>query len=295
MIPAAFDYLAPTSLDEALAALAEGGDELKILAGGQSLIPLLKLRLAAPATLMDLGRVPGLTDLQCTSSGLTIGAMVTHDRVMSDSALRSNWPILTDAGADLADPLIRARGTFGGSLVHGDPAGDWPAVALALDAVLHLRSSRGSRQVAAGDFFTFLFTTDIAEDEILTHVTLPVPTAGTVSAYVKIAHPASGYAVAAAGVRLDLDPDGTCGRARIGLTGVSTTPVRSAGAEAALEGRVLDAAALRDAAAHAADGIDVTGDTYAPSSYRSHLIGVVVRRAADKALARSASNRRDPS
>lgn len=209
MIPASFDYLAPSSLDEALAALAEGGDDLKIMAGGQSLIPLLKLRLASPATLMDLGRIPGLADLQSTPSALTIGAMVTHDRVMSDPALIRSWPILADAGEDLADPLIRACGTFGGSLVHGDPAGDWPAVALALDAVLHLRSRHGSREVAASDFFTFLFTTDVAEDEILTHVTLPLPVDGTVSAYVKIANPASGYAVAAAGVRLDLDPDGT--------------------------------------------------------------------------------------
>lgn len=286
MIPASFDYLAPTSLDEALAALSDGGDDLKIMAGGQSLIPLLKLRLASPAVLLDLGRVPGLADVESTPSGLTIGAMVTHDRVMSDTTLTRSWPILADAGEDLADPLIRARGTFGGSLVHGDPAGDWPAVALALDAVLHLRSRRGSRDVAADEFFTFLFTTDVAEDEILTHVSLPAPTDGTVSAYVKIANPASGYAVAAAGVRLDLDPDGSCRRARIGLTGVSTTPVRSTGAEAALEGRVLDVATLGDAAAHAADGIDVGGDSYAPSSYRTHLIGVVVRRATEKALAR---------
>lgn len=285
MIPAAFDYTAPHTLDEALATLADGG-ETKIMAGGQSLIPLLKLRLAAPAVVVDLLRLDSLRTVEDTPTAVKIGAMVTHNQILDEPKVARIGAIFHDAGEDLADPLIRNRGTFGGSLAHADPAGDWPAVALAVDGVVHAQSLRGVREIAIKDFFTYVFTSDLADDEILTHITLFKPPPGTVSAYVKIPHPASGYAVAAAGVSLTLGADGTCRTVRVALTGVSTMPVRSPGAEAALEGRVIDADAIAAAVEHAADGIAVMGDNYAPVDYRRNLIGVVTRRAVERALTR---------
>lgn len=286
MIPSTFAYTAPENLDAALAILAANDDDTKIMAGGQSLIPLLKLRLTSPAVVMDISRLDHLRDIEETPSAFKVGALVTHERLITDDTITRAWPIIKDAGEDLADPLVRNRGTFGGSLAHADPAGDWPAVALATDVVLHVRSLRGAREIPIKDFFTYLFTADIADDEILTHVTLPKPVPGTVTAYVKIAHPASGYAVAAAGVSLTVDAGGTCRNARVALTGVATTPLRSSGAERALEGRVIDADALRFAVDHAADGIDVMGDVYAPIDYRRHLIGVVTGRAIQRAVGR---------
>jgi carbon-monoxide dehydrogenase medium subunit len=285
VIPSTFAYAAPDTLNDALSILA-ADDDTKVMAGGQSLIPLLKLRLASPAVVMDISRLDDLRAIEETPSAFRIGAVVTHDRVVNDNAITRNWSIFEDAGEDLADPLVRNRGTFGGSLAHADPAGDWPAVALATDAVVHVQSLRAGREIPVKDFFTYLFTADIADDEILTHVDLAKPVPGTVSAYVKIAHPASGYAVAAAGVSLTVDADGTCRAARVALTGVATTPLRSAGAERELEGHVLEADAIGRAIEHAADGIDVMGDIYAPVEYRRHLIGVVTGRAIQRALKR---------
>lgn len=286
MIPSTFAYAAPETLDDALSILAANEDDTKVMAGGQSLIPLLKLRLASPAVVMDISRLDDLREIEQTPSGFRIGALVTHEGLINDNTITRIWPIIEDAGEDLADPLVRNRGTFGGSLAHADPAGDWPAVALATDVVVHVRSLRGAREIPIKDFFTYLFTADIADDEILTHVDLAQPVPGTVTAYVKIAHPASGYAVAAAGVSLTIDAGGTCRAARVALTGVATTPLRSIGAEHALEGAVIDADAIRRAIEHAADGIDVMGDSYAPVEYRRHLIGVVTGRAIKRALDR---------
>lgn len=286
MIPSTFAYAAPDTLHDALSILAANDDDTKVMAGGQSLIPLLKLRLASPAVVMDISRLENLREIEETPTAFRVGALVTHERLINDNTIARHWSIIGDAGEDLADPLVRNRGTFGGSLAHADPAGDWPAVALATDAVVHVESLRGAREVPIKDFFTYLFTADIADDEILTHVELAKPAPGTVTAYVKIAHPASGYAVAAAGVSLTIDGGGTCRAARVALTGVATTPLRSAGAERALEGAAIDSDAVRRAIEHAADGIDVMGDTYAPADYRRHLIGVVTDRAIQRALDR---------
>jgi aerobic carbon-monoxide dehydrogenase medium subunit len=286
VIPSTFSYAAPDNLHDALSILAANDDDTKIMAGGQSLIPLLKLRLASPALVMDISRLDSLREIEQMPSGFRIGALVTHEGLINDDTIARYWSLIKDAGEDLADPLVRNRGTFGGSLAHADPAGDWPAVALATDVVVHVQSLRGARVIPVKDFFTYLFTADIADDEILTHVELAKPAPGTVTAYVKIDHPASGYAVAAAGVSLTIDADGRCRAARVALTGVATTPLRSAGAERALEGVVIDADAIRGAVEHAADGIDVMGDSYAPVEYRRHLIGVVTGRAIQRALDR---------
>lgn len=287
MIPSTFAYTAPETLRDALSLLAENADDAKVMAGGQSLIPLLKLRLASPAVVVDISRLDELREIEQLPSAVRIGALVTHERLMNDSQIARDWALIKDAGEDLADPLVRNRGTFGGSLAHADPAGDWPAVALAADALIRVQSLRGVREIPVQEFFTYLFTADLADDELLTHVELARPAPGTVTAYVKIDHPASGYAVAAAGVSLTIDGDGTCRAARVALTGVATTPLRSPGAEGALVGRVLDADAIRAAIEHAADGIDVLGDPYAPVEYRRHLIGVVTGRALGRALERA--------
>jgi len=286
MIPSTFAYSAPETLHDALSILAANEDDTKVMAGGQSLIPLLKLRLASPAVVMDISRLDDLREIEPVPSGFRIGALVTHERLINDPMITESWPIIEDAGEDLADPLVRNLGTFGGSLAHADPAGDWPAVALATDVTVHVRSLRGAREIRIEDFFTYLFTSDLADDEILTHVELAKPEPGTVTAYVKIAHPASGYAVAGAGVSLTIDADGTCRAARVALTGVATTPLRSAGAERALEGAVVSTDSVRRAVEQAADGIDVMGDSYAPVDYRRHLIGVVTGRAVQRALDR---------
>lgn len=285
MIPSTFAYAAPDTLDDALSILS-ANDDTKVMAGGQSLIPLLKLRLASPEVVVDISRLEHLREIEETPSAFRIGALVTHERLINDDTITRTWSIIKDAGEDLADPLVRNRGTFGGSLAHADPAGDWPAVALATDVVVHVQSLRGARKIPIKDFFTYLFTADIADDEILTHIEVAKSVPQTVTAYVKIAHPASGYAVAAAGVSLTIDADGTCRAARVALTGVATTPLRSVGAERGLEGSMLGADAVQLAVEHAADGIDVMGDTYAPVEYRRHLIGVVTGRAIRRALDR---------
>jgi carbon-monoxide dehydrogenase medium subunit len=192
------------------------------------------------------------------------------------------WGVVRDGGWDLADPLVRNRGTFGGSLAHADPAGDWPAVALVLGASLHVQSATGIRDIEADDFFTDLFTTALADNELLTHIDIPQPAPGTCSGYIKLPHPASGYPVVGVGVSMTVE-DGVCRAARLALTGVALTPVRARAAEAFLVGKALTPETLAGAAAVSASGIDVIGDSYAPEEYRRHLIKVIARRVMNRA------------
>jgi carbon-monoxide dehydrogenase medium subunit len=282
VIPAGFSYLAPTSVGAVLALLTDRGDEVRLMAGGQSLIPLLRLRLATPETIVDLRRLDELRAVEDLGHAFRVGAMVTH-RDLIDGDVARAWDIVRDGGADLADPLVRNRGTFGGSIAHADPAGDWPPIALALDATMHVRSLAERRAVRADAFFTDLFTTDLAENELLTHVDLPKPTAGSASAYVKFPHPASGYALAAAAVVLVIE-DEVCRSARIALTGGSTRPILTAAAAEILAGGPITTESIARAADAATDGIVVTGDSHVPETYRRHLAGVAVRRALRRAV-----------
>lgn len=281
MIPARFGYLAPRSLAEVLDLLADRGDEIKVMAGGQSLVPLLRLRLAAPETIVDLGALAELRSVEDLGPVYRVGAMVTQ-RAFIESPVAQAWGSVRDAGSDLADPLVRNRGTFGGSLAHADPAGDWPAVALVLGASFRLQSSTGIREVGTDDFFTGLFATALADNELLTHIDIPKPAPGTCSAYIKVPHPASGYPVVGVGVSVTVE-GGVCRTARLALTGVALTPVRAREAEAALVGKPLTPDVLATAAALAPSGVEVIGDDYAPADYRRHLIGVVARRALNRA------------
>ncbi len=282
MIPAGFAYAAPHTADAVLSLLAEHPDEVKLLAGGQSLIPLLRFRLADPAVLVDLRHLDELRNVEDVGDGFRVGAMVSHRELLCSDAARA-WPIIRDGGADLADPLVRNRGTFGGSLAHADPAGDWPPIAMSLDATLQVRSVGRGREIRSDGFFTGLFGTALAANELLTHVVVPKPPAGSRSAYVKIPHPASGYAVAGAAAVLVVQ-DQKVHAVRIALTGIGAVPVRARAAEDHLLGTAATEESLSAAAVLAADGVDVLGDSYAPADYRRHLATVVVRRALARAM-----------
>ncbi len=277
MIPAQFDYVAPATLEEALAALAEAGDEAKIIAGGQSLLPVLRMRLNAPELVIDLGRIDSLRGVREDGDQLVIGAMTTHHDVQHDPLVREHALLLTKAVTEVADPQIRHRGTFGGALAHADPAGDLGAPALALDAEFVIAGSGGTRTVAAADFFVDLFTTAIEENEILTEVRVPKRTGwgAHYEKFVRVAHQWPIVAVAAA-VKVD---GGTISEARVGLTNMGSTPLRARSVEDALVGKPATDDAVREAAASAADGTNPPSDLNGDADYRRHLATVLTRRA----------------
>jgi len=278
MIPAAFDYHAPTSLDEAVRLLGSAGDaDIKVLAGGQSLIPVMRLRLAAPETVVDLGRIDQLRGIREDGDAIVIGAMTPHADVASDPLVHEHARVLSETALTVADPQVRHRGTFGGSLVHADPAGDMPAPALALGAEFVVAGSNGTRTVPADDFFEDMFTTAVGEDEILVEVRVPKYTGwgGHYEKFTRVAQQWSIVAVAAA-VRVD---GGNIAEARIGLTNMGSTPIRARAVEQALAGQPASADAVRAAAAHAAEGTNPPSDTNGDADYRRHLASVLTSRA----------------
>lgn len=287
MYPAAFEYHAPTSVQDALGLLNRYRDEAKLLAGGHSLIPMMKLRLAQPKHVIDLRRVPGLKGIREEGDTLVIGAMTTHWEMESSPVLRQRCPILAETAAVIGDPQVRNLGTFGGSLAHADPAADQPATVIALGAEMVCEGPRGRRTVKADDWFQGLMTTALREDEILVEIRVPVWPAGTGGAYLKFPHPASRFAVVGVAAVVTLDRGGTCTRAGVGVTGAGTRAVRARGVEAGLVGRRLDAAAIEAAAAHAAEGVDVQADLQGSVEYKQHLCRVFARRAVARAVERA--------
>jgi carbon-monoxide dehydrogenase medium subunit len=285
MYPAQFDYVAPATLDEAIKLLAESGGDAKILAGGHSLLPAMKLRLAQPAKLIDLRKVPGLNEIRVDSSGVTIGAMVTHADVARSPEIQRALPALAEAAAVVGDLQVRNRGTIGGSLAHADPAGDPPAAFLALDGSVVARGPNGERTIAGTDFFVDILTTALNEDEIVTAVKFPALPARTGTAYAKFDHPASHYALTGVAAAATLGSGGSIERVRIGVTGVGPKAYRASAVEDALVGKGADA--IAEAAAHAADGIDCNDDIHASAEYRAHLATVFTRRALQAALSRA--------
>ena len=285
MIPAAFDYARPASLDEALALLARGDGSAKILAGGQSLLPLMRLRLASPAKLIDIGRIVELRSIRDLGAGSTgIGALVTYRQVLDSALATHNHPILAEAIPMIGDVQVRNRGTLAGSIAHADPASDLPAILLALDATLVIRSGAGERVVGIDGFFQGAFSTDLAEDEILTEIRLPAIPAGAGMAYRAIEQPASGYSMVGVAAVVGRG-GGTLNHARIGITGASDRAFRAAAVEAALIGSDGGSAAIAAAAAHATDGQDVSSDFNANAEYRAAMAEVHTRRAIEAALA----------
>jgi carbon-monoxide dehydrogenase medium subunit len=281
VIPVQFDYVAPTSVEEALAALGEHGDDAKIIAGGQSLLPVLRMRLNAPEVLIDLGGIDSLRGIRDDGDAIVIGAMTTHHEVRDDALVREHALLISEAAAQVADWQIRHRGTFGGALAHADPAGDLGAPALALDAQFVIAGPGGTRTVDAADFFVDLFETAIGDDEILTEVRIPKHTGwgAHYEKFVRIKHQWAIVAVAAA-VRVE---GGTIAEARVGLTNMGNTPVRATAVEAALVGAAATEDGVREAAARAADGTNPPSDLNGDSEYRKHLATVLTRRAVLKA------------
>ena len=277
MIPAQFDYLAPTSVEDALAALAEHGDDAKVIAGGQSLLPVLRMRLNAPEMVIDLGKIDALRGIRDDGDAIVIGAMTTHADVGSNPLVAEHAALITKAVEHLADAQIRHRGTFGGALAHADPAGDLGAPALALGAEFVIAGPDGSRTVAADDFFVDLFETAIAEGELLTEVRIPKHTGwgAHYEKFVRVAHQWPIVAVAAT-VKAE---GGTISEARIGLTNMGSTPLRATAAEQALVGQPATEDAVRAAAASAAEGTNPPSDLNGDSDYRRHLATVLTRRA----------------
>ena len=286
MIPASFDYIAAKSLDEALSLLAKHKDDAKILAGGHSLLPAMKLRLMQPKVLIDLGRIRDLSYIKEEGGQIRIGAMTTHFQVEISDLLCRSCPLLPETASHLGDMQVRNKGTIGGSLAHSDPAADWPAAILALDAELVATSAKGDRVIKATDFFVEMLTTSLQPGEILREIRIPSRKGKPAQAYVKVRHPASGFAVVGVAVNLSID-GGKCQSAAIGITGVSPKAYRASKVENALKGNALDAKTLSAAAAHASDGVDVNSDLYASAEYRKQLATVYTRRAIEMASARA--------
>jgi aerobic carbon-monoxide dehydrogenase medium subunit len=282
----AFEYHAPSTIQEAISLLTQYGGEAKILAGGHSLLPIMNLRLAQPRALIDIGKIPGLSGIREENGTIVIGAMTTHYTVESSSLLKDKVPILPEAAAVIGDVQVRNRGTIGGSIAHADPAGDFPAVAVALDMQLKAVGPRGERAIGAREFFVDILTTALQPDEILTEIRVPAFAPRTGSAYAKMANPASGYAVIGAAVVVTVDGNGACQKASVGLNGVTGKPVAAVAVEQALVGKRLNDQTIQEAAAKAADGLEPLGDIFASATYRAHLARVYTKRALARASER---------
>ena len=278
MYPAQFDYHRASSVAQALDLLASKQDA-KLLAGGHSLLPMMKLRLAQPANLIDIGGLAELRGIERAGSTVRIGALTTHAEIAASDALKRACPIVAEAAAKIGDPQVRNRGTIGGNLSHADPGSDLPAVVKALDATLHLVSRGGPRTVKAAGFFLDLLTTDIRDGEILTAVEVPALGERAGSCYLKFEHPASGYAVVGAAAVVRLGKDGKCESARLCFNGVTATPLDAQAVGAALAGKSLDDAAIDGAVNANLTATDPMGDVFASGEYRVHLAKVFGRRA----------------
>ncbi len=286
MIPAKFDYAAPKTLDEAVALLAQHPDEAKILAGGHSLIPAMKLRLAQPGLLVDIGRIKSLSYIREEGNQILIGAMTTHYQIESSELLKGTCPLLPECASSIGDVQVRNKGTIGGSLAHSDPAGDWPAAIIALRADVVALGPSGERVIAADDFFVDLLTTTLQPGEILREIRIEKPQGRVGQAYQKVPHPASGFAVVGVAVTLNLAGDGSCQSSGVGITGVASKAYRATGVESVLANKKLDEQTIAAAATHATDGVDANSDLHASSDYRRHLAQVHTRRGISAAVAK---------
>jgi carbon-monoxide dehydrogenase medium subunit len=287
MIPAAFEYHPATSVDEAIALLSQYGDDAKLLAGGHSLIPTMKLRLAQPSHLIDIGRIPGLSYIREEPGVVAVGALTTYATLERSEVLRRHFALLPECASVIGDPQVRNRGTIGGSISHADPSADMPGAVRALKAEIRVRGPNGERTVAADDFFLGTFTTALEPGEMVTEIRFPLPPARTGSAYTKLANKASHYAVAGCAAVVTLGADGACTAASVVITGAGTMPTRASAVEAALVGRQLDEATVAEAASHAAEGLELMEDIHGSKQYRAQMAAVMARRAILKAAERA--------
>jgi aerobic carbon-monoxide dehydrogenase medium subunit len=291
MIPAAFEYHAPGSIGDATRLLARLGEDAKVLSGGQSLIPLMKLRLATPGHVVDINGIPGLAGIRETDGALRIGALTRESDLEESDLIRTRYPLLFDTSKVIADPVVRNLATVGGNLAHGDPANDHPATMLALGAEVVATGPAGERRIPIASFFTGPFATALKGDEILVEIRVPSPGPRSTGAYVKLERKVGDFATAAVAVQVDLDANGVCSRAGIGLTNVGSTPIKATAAEAALQGKRLDEATIKHAAELAAQAAQPTADLRGPAEYKKDLIRVLTARALRKAVERAGGRR----
>jgi aerobic carbon-monoxide dehydrogenase medium subunit len=287
MYPASFEYHAPTTLAEAIALLGRYGDEAKVISGSQSLIPLMKLRLAQPGHLVDLRKVDGLTGVREVQGALQIGALTTHAALAKSELLRAKLPMAAEAAGQIGDAQVRNLGTIGGSLAHADPSADWPAVLTALDASVVVAGPQGERTLEVEQLIVGPLTTALEPGEILTQVRVALPPARTAGAYEKLPHPASRFAVVGVAAEISLDARNTVQWSRIAITGLGSKVTRATGVERALQGKAADPAAIKSAAARAAEGLELRADLSGSAAYKAQLAAVYTERAALRAVSRA--------
>lgn len=282
MFPNDFEYAAPATVDEAIA-LLQANEDAKVLAGGHSLLPLMKVRMASPPMLIDIGKIPELRQIS-TNGGLTIGATATYHAIAHAPEVVARWPLLSEAIHNIGDVQVRNRGTLGGALAHADPAADMTAVVLALGGTIKARGPRGEREIPADDFFVDMLQTQLDQDEILTAISLPPQTGKVGMAYEKFKHPASGYAIVGVAAVVRLDERGAIAECRIGVTGAGPRPQRATLAENMLTGQTPTVDGISAAAEQAASGLELLGDLAASEEFRAHLVRVHARRALQRAI-----------
>jgi aerobic carbon-monoxide dehydrogenase medium subunit len=290
LFPSSFEYVRAGTISEAVSLLEQHGEDAKILSGGQSLIPMMKLRVARPSWLIDIGRVPGLKHIQEAGGHLRIGALVRESDLETSELIRSKYAIIHDTTMVIADPLVRNLATVGGNLAHGDPGNDHPATMLALGAKVVAVGPRGEREIPIADFFVSIFTTALEHNEILTEIRIPSPPPRNGGAYLKLERKVGDYATAAVAVQLALDSGRTCRTAGIGLTNVGPTPLRATQAEDFLRGRKLDDAAIDQAAQLAADAAQPSSDLRGPADFKKALVKEFTKRGLKKAMERAGGN-----
>ncbi|MBI3404846.1 MAG: xanthine dehydrogenase family protein subunit M [Acidobacteria bacterium] len=287
MIPASFEYHAPKSVEEAIRLLDRHGDEAKLLAGGHSLLPAMKLRLAAPRYVIDIGKLKGLDYIREMKNKFAIGAMTTHTSVETSDVLRAKCALLAETAGEIGDVQVRNRGTIGGSLAHADPAADYPAAILALDAEMVATSKSGTRTIPAVEFFVDMLTTKLRPGEILTEIRVPIHSGKSGTAYMKLHQPASGFAIVGVAVRLSLAKGNKIEEVRVGITGVAAKAYRAVPVENVLQGNVADDKMFAEAAREAGQGVDALSDMHASGGYRKEMAAVFTRRALHRALGRA--------
>jgi len=287
MYSAPFEYHAPATLSEAIALLGRYGDEAKVLAGSQSLIALMKLRLAQPAHVVDLRKVDGLTGVREAQGALLVGALTTHAAMAASELVRSKLPMAAEAASQIGDPQVRSLGTIGGSLAHADPSADWPAVLTALDATVVVAGPLGERTLKVQDLITGPLSTVLENGELLTQVKIPLPPARTAGAYEKLPNPASRFAVVGVAAEVSLDARNAIQWSRIAITGLAPKVTRATQVEQALQGKSGDAAAVKTAAARAADGLELRPDLTGSAAYKAQLAAVYTERAVLRAISRA--------
>ena len=287
MLPASFEYHAPGSLADAIALLKQHGDEAKVLSGGHSLVPLMKLRFAAPAHIVDINGIPGLDYVKEEGGVLKIGALAREADLETSDVVAAKFPLILDAAKLIADPLVRNRATIAGNLAHGDPANDHPAVMLALNAEVAIEGSGGGRVLPVSELFVDTLTTALAADEIITEVRVPVPSGNSGGAYFKLERRVGDYAIVAVAAQVTLDGEGNIESAGIGLTNVGPVPIKATDAEASLAGKAPDEAALAEAGRLATEASDPSSDTRAPAEYKRAMVAELTVRALARAVERA--------